>query len=95
MLTLKTRLKPYTNDGFNYKDRTISRANKIWVRQDKERHDSVLEQLKLKIKGLIREGIICKNLKLIDKGIQLAASNQDIISDDLSLDVQSAKMFSR
>lgn len=59
LVLLKDKLKPFCNDGFNYKDRKISKAGKIWVKENKEYYfDVEIENKKLYLKSTIRNGIL-------------------------------------
>ena len=35
LVLMKDKLKEFETDGFNYKDRKISKAGKVWVKKDK------------------------------------------------------------
>jgi hypothetical protein len=37
LIQMKESLAPFDNQGFNYKDRKISKGGKIWVKQNREK----------------------------------------------------------
>jgi hypothetical protein len=51
LIAIKDKFKPFLNEGFNYKDRKISHAGKIWIKDTKEKnYDIFLEEKKHQLK---------------------------------------------
>ena len=34
LVMMKEKLRPFTNQGFNYKDRKVQRGGKLWVKEN-------------------------------------------------------------
>lgn len=68
---LKERFKPFTNEGFNYKDRKTTKGGKIWAKDEKVRLDSEKIKHMQEVRHLLREGTLCKNIKMIMQGLEL------------------------
>ena len=81
LVLLSDKLKAFMNEGFNYKDRKITRAGKIWVKDGKEPKaiNYEFEEQKLKIKSQIRNAILCKDLTLLKDAIESAYKNPKLL----------------
>jgi hypothetical protein len=79
LITLKGKLRPFDNDGFNYKDRKVSRGGKIWVEENQQRkYDLNLEERKQFLKQQIRNGILSRDINLLKMLLIEAKKHKDI-----------------
>ena len=66
IVNIKDKITKFSGDGFVYKDRKVSKAGKIWVKDERSRDmDLEMEDRKQFIKSQIRNGILTKDLKIL------------------------------
>eukprot|EP00347_Sterkiella_histriomuscorum_P022942 403336560 len=96
MVMLNDKLRAFKTEGFNYKDRKISKAGKIWVKEsDKSTvQDYEQEERKLFLRAQIRNGILCKDIKMLMQAIE-NAHKYPLIHEQIQLDVTHAELVVR
>ena len=93
MVMIKEKMRPlFQNDGFNYKDRKISKAGKSWIKDDKlSGIDVEAEDRKLFIKSQIRNGILAKDTVMLQQAVE-NAKKYPKIAEAIALDVAHAEL---
>lgn len=92
LVMMKDKLKSMNNQGFNYKDRKMSKAGKIWVKEDRSKLlDLEHEEKKLRLISQIRNGILQKDIDLLTRAVTEAKSLPSIMKD-IGLDVTHAEL---
>ncbi|CDW86552.1 UNKNOWN [Stylonychia lemnae] len=93
VVMMSDKIKSLKTEGFNYKDRKISKAGRIWVKEgDKNQNlDYEMEERKLFLRSQIRNGILCKDTEMLKQAINTAHKYPQIL-DQIQLDVTHAEL---
>jgi len=62
---ISNKMKEINNDGFNYKDRKVTRQGRIWVKKGEQEFNYEDQSRKNVVKQYLREGILSKNIDLL------------------------------